>query len=69
MKKFLKVKLKDEEVFKSKIENINEELLTDSEGIVRTILTKKTIFTDVSGKDCLVGTITDLTDRKEMEEV
>ncbi|HRE41559.1 MAG TPA: ATP-binding protein [Ignavibacteria bacterium] len=59
---------KDEEVFKSKIENINEELLTDSEGIVRTILTKKTIFTDVSGKDCLVGTITDLTDRKEMEE-
>ncbi|HCA43187.1 MAG TPA: PAS domain-containing sensor histidine kinase [Bacteroidetes bacterium] len=59
---------KDEEVFKSKSENINEELLTDKNNIIRTILTKKTIFTDVSGNDCLVGTITDLTDRKEMEE-
>ena len=58
---------KDEMVFSSGIENINEENFTDSYGNFRTILTKKTCYTDSNGQQFLVGIITDITERKRME--
>lgn len=58
----------DDIVFKTRTENINEEQLTDKDGVQRTILTKKTLFSNGQKKDFLVGTITDLTERKKMEE-
>lgn len=61
-------KKNDEEVFRTREENINEEQLTDKDGVVRTILTKKTLFSNGQKEDFLVGTITDLTERKKMEE-
>lgn len=61
-------KMNDQKVFNTRSENINEEELTDKDGTVRTILTKKTLFSQGTNKDFLVGTITDLTERKKMEE-
>jgi PAS domain S-box-containing protein len=37
---------KDEEVFRTGKENVNEEQITDAEGITRTIITKKTLYID-----------------------
>ncbi|MDD5228640.1 MAG: PAS domain S-box protein [Methylococcales bacterium] len=59
---------KDEVVFFSGEENTNEETFTNSAGFVRTILTKKTCYTDSNGQQFLVGIITDITERKQMEE-
>ncbi|MDD2864112.1 MAG: PAS domain S-box protein [Methylococcales bacterium] len=58
---------KDELVFSSNEENINEENLTDADGNLRTIITKKTCYTDSNGQQFLVGIITDITERKHME--
>ncbi|MDO1446203.1 PAS domain S-box protein [Rhodocytophaga aerolata] len=59
---------KDEVVFNSGEENVNIESNTDSSGIERTVLTRKTTFTDESGEVYLVATITDITDKKQTEE-
>lgn len=59
---------KDEEVFKSEKESINQEFFTDSHGLVRTIVTRKTLFFNSEGKKILVGIIRDITDIKENEE-
>jgi len=59
---------KDKEVFKSGKENINEEFLTDGTGKIRTIVTRKTLYTDPEGDKFLVGIINDITERKEMQE-
>ncbi len=59
---------RDEIVFSTGAENINEETVTNSAGFVRTILTKKTCYTDSNGQQFLVGIITDITERKCMEE-
>jgi PAS domain S-box-containing protein len=59
---------KDEVVFTSGQENINIESNTDSSGMERTVLTRKTTFTDESGEVYLVATITDITDKKQTEE-
>ena len=58
---------KDQEVFKTGKENINEELLTDGTGKIRTIVTRKTLYTDALGNKFLVGVINDITERKQME--
>jgi PAS domain S-box-containing protein len=60
---------KDEQVFETGKENLNEETITDSQGIDRTIITKKTLYTDTSGNKFIVGIIRDITERKRMEEV
>lgn len=57
---------KDELVFASGQTHENEEQLTLG-GVVRTILTKKTICIDGTGRQFLVGTIRDITARKETE--
>ncbi len=58
---------KDEEVFITGKENINEEYVTDAQGIVRTVLTKKTLCMDSEGNEFLVGITRDITERKKKE--
>ncbi|MCZ3364707.1 MULTISPECIES: PAS domain S-box protein [Methanobacterium] len=58
---------KDEEVFKTGIENVNEEEVTDSEGNVHTLVTKKTLYSDNSGEKYLVAVIRDITELKDAE--
>ncbi len=59
---------KDERVFETGKENVNEEVITDSRGKDRTIITKKTLYTDNSGGKFIVGIIRDITERKWAEE-
>ena len=59
---------KDEQVFETGKENLNEENITGSDGIDRTIITKKTLYTDTSGNKFNVGIIRDISERKRMEE-
>lgn len=58
----------DQKVIASGIENINEEVLTDGSGYVRTIITRNTRYIDALGKKYIVGVINDITDRKKSEE-
>lgn len=60
---------KDEVVFSSGVENINEETLTDSKGKEHVLITRKTRFTDSHGNVYLNGIINDITDRKQMERM
>ncbi|MGB9978405.1 PAS domain S-box protein [Methanobacterium sp.] len=59
---------KDEEVFKTGIENVNEEEVTDSDGNLHTLITKKTLYVDNSGKKYLVAVIRDITELKRAEK-
>jgi two-component system, cell cycle sensor histidine kinase and response regulator CckA len=59
---------RDDQVLKTGEENINEEQITDSENTVRTIVTKKTRYTDPTNKKYIVGVIRDITERKRAEE-
>ena len=60
---------KDEAVFNMGEENINEETFTDAMGVVHTIVTKKTLYTDNKGEKFIVGIIRDITERKQAEEI
>ena len=60
---------KDEAVFNSGKENINEEKFTDVKGVVHTIVTKKTFYTDDKGEKFIVGIIRDITGRKQVEGI
>jgi len=57
----------DEHVFLTGQENINEDRVTDSEGGVHTVVTKKTRYIDADGSMFLVGVVRDLTRYKQME--
>jgi two-component system, NtrC family, sensor kinase len=59
---------KDECVFETGEENINEEQINDTAGECRTIVTKKTLLTDAQGNKFIVGIINDITKRKQAEE-
>ncbi|MDD5112128.1 MAG: PAS domain S-box protein [Candidatus Altiarchaeota archaeon] len=59
---------KDELVFRTGQENINEEQFTASGNVTRTILTKKTLYTGKNGEQYIVGIIRDITERKKEEE-
>ena len=56
---------KDKEVFDTGNENVNEELITNGHGEIRTIITRKTLYTDLQGNRFLVGIINDITERKQ----
>ena len=58
---------KDEEAFKTGVENINEEKFTDKTGKVHTIETRKKSYLDKNGKKILVGIIHDITGLKQVE--
>jgi PAS domain S-box-containing protein len=58
---------KDEEVFRTGEEVVNEETNTYTTGKTLTVLVKKTLYTDIAGNQFLVGLSTDITDRKQAE--
>jgi PAS domain S-box-containing protein len=58
---------KDNEVFRTGGENVNEEYFTDATGFRHTILTRKAVYTDKSGRKFIVGVIRDVTELKENE--
>jgi len=57
----------DELVFSTGKENINEEVLTATDGKVHLIVTKKTLYTDEKGEQFIVGVIQDVTERQRVE--
>lgn len=59
---------KDEEVFRTGKENVNEETNTYAPGVTLTVLVKKTLYKDNAGNHLLVGITRDITDRKKAEE-
>jgi len=59
---------KDEEVLKTGMENVNEEEITDPEGNVHYIVTKKTLYTDITGEKYIVAIIRDITELKDVEK-
>ncbi len=60
---------KDEVVFATGTENINEEKFTDAKGKLHIIVTKKTLYTDEKGGKFIVGVINNITEHKAAEEV
>ncbi len=59
---------KDEFVFETGTENLNEEKFTDASKVTHLILTKKTLYVDMKGEKFIVGIIRDITDQKRVEE-
>ena len=59
---------KDDLVFSTGGEIVNEETLTGADGVVHTIVTKKTLYTDDRGEKRIVGIIRDVTAQKKVEE-
>ena len=60
---------KDEDVFASGKENMNEEEFTDAKGVLHITATKKTLYTDNNGEKFIVGIIRDITERKRVEKM
>jgi PAS domain S-box-containing protein len=58
----------DDLVLKTGQENVNEEKITDAQGDIRTIVTKKTLYKDNSGEKFIVGVIRDITEHKRAEQ-
>lgn len=58
---------KDELVFTTKQENINEEEFTDAHHMTHIIRTKKILYTSADNEDFIVGIIQDITMFKRME--
>jgi PAS domain S-box-containing protein len=59
---------KDEMVLKTGQEDMSEEVITDAKGVLHTIVTKKTLYTDKNGEKFIVGVIRDISERKKMED-
>jgi len=59
---------RDELVFKTGKEDVNEEQITDAQGNICTIITKKTLLTNNDENMFIVGVIRDITKRKKEEE-
>jgi signal transduction histidine kinase len=59
---------KDELVFTTGKQNINEEPLTDLQGNIHTILTKKNLHIDKNGEKFIVGFIQDITEQLQTEK-
>ncbi|MGE4559802.1 MAG: Cache 3/Cache 2 fusion domain-containing protein [Desulfobulbus sp.] len=59
---------KDQAVLDSGLANLNEELFTDAQGHIHTILTKKTLYVGKKGDRFIVGIVRDLTEQKRAEE-
>lgn len=55
---------RDERVFRSGDEDVNQELFTDGNGVTRSIITKKTRYIDDNGEAVLVGILLDITELK-----
>jgi nitrogen-specific signal transduction histidine kinase len=60
---------KDELVFTSGEENVNEEQLTNAHGETRVIVTRKRLHIDKDGEQFIVGVSRDVTEEKQIEKV
>lgn len=60
---------KDEIVFTTGVENINEESVTGAHGVTHIVITKKAVFPDDQGRLVLVGVIRDVTEQKRTEKL
>ncbi len=58
----------DDSVFETGEENVDEEQVTDAQGNVRRIITKKTLYINKAGEKHIVGAIRDITERTRAEE-
>jgi PAS domain S-box-containing protein len=58
---------RDEQIFTTGIESIHEESLTDADGRIHTIVTRKNLHRNDHGELFLVGVIHDITDRRQTE--
>ena len=58
---------KDELVFSTGKENLNEETIASAAGVSHTILVKKNLYTANDKDQFLVGAVTDITERKQAE--
>lgn len=59
---------KDDEVFGTGKENVNEEQITDDQGVTHTVITKRVLYKDKAGDKFIVGITRDVTDRKNAED-
>ncbi|MBI5547493.1 MAG: PAS domain S-box protein, partial [Deltaproteobacteria bacterium] len=58
---------RDEEVLRTGMTNESEERFTDGKGQVHVVLSRKSLSHDGCGRPILLGVITDITERKQME--
>jgi two-component system, cell cycle sensor histidine kinase and response regulator CckA len=61
-------RMHDSHVFETGEKDVSEEVITDTQGNVRTIETKKTLYVNKRGEKYIVGAIRDITERKRSEE-
>jgi PAS domain S-box-containing protein len=59
--------MKDQIVFETGGENINEEEITDARGVLHTIVTKRVLYTE-GGEKRIVGVISDISERRRLEQ-
>lgn len=59
---------RDEIVLETGREDLNEEALTGADGILRTVVTRKSLYIDDAGRRCVVGVIRDITEQKHAED-
>jgi PAS domain S-box-containing protein len=59
---------RDDHVFATGEVDENEELFTDGAGLTHVHLTRKTLLVDPVGRRYLVGVVTDITERKQIEQ-
>jgi two-component system cell cycle sensor histidine kinase/response regulator CckA len=57
----------EEAVLKTGSENISEDILKDSQGNDRVVMTKKSLLTDKDGQKQIVGVVRDITEHKNLE--
>ncbi|MHC1742547.1 MAG: PAS domain S-box protein [Syntrophobacteraceae bacterium] len=60
---------KDEEVMETGRESVNEEIITNAGGEVRTLVTRKNRCMDPRGRSYVVGVIHDITERKRADAI
>ncbi|WP_169725343.1 ABC transporter substrate-binding protein [Fundidesulfovibrio putealis] len=65
----LAIRVKDEAVRDSGREDLFEECLPDSTGAMRNFLTRKTPYTDSSGRAFILGVVRDITEFKRMQDM
>ncbi|MGY8663779.1 PAS domain S-box protein [Bradyrhizobium sp. UFLA05-109] len=59
---------RDDIVLKTGREDTNEEAVTGADGVLRTVVTKKSLYVDDAGQRCVVGIIRDITELRRAEE-
>jgi len=63
------IRKKDEAVMECECEDLFEECLPDHTGSMRNFLTRKTPYTDSSGRSFLLGVVRDITEFKRMQDM